>query len=122
MCAGMTDEAAEENMTLQIPNNYQPWIDARKKYRLSHAQIQMARELGMNPKKFGSLANSDQERWKAPLGEFIERLYRKRFGRKAPDPVRSIEEMIEAERLKKEQRRARKLAQAAEAADDSSAG
>jgi len=40
-----------------IPNKLKPWIEARKKYHLTHAQIQMARELGMNPKKFGSLAN-----------------------------------------------------------------
>ena len=37
----------------------------------------MARELEMNPKKFGSIASNDQERWKAPLGEFIEGLYKK---------------------------------------------
>ncbi len=35
---------------------YQVWIDARKKFRLSHAHIQMARELGMNPKKFSTLS------------------------------------------------------------------
>jgi len=49
---------------LKIPDKYQVWINARKKYRLSHAQIQMARELGMNPKKFGKKANHKQEPWK----------------------------------------------------------
>jgi hypothetical protein len=29
----------------------QAWIDARKRHRLSHALVQMARELGMNPAK-----------------------------------------------------------------------
>ena len=29
-----------------IPEKYQAWIDARKKYHLSHAHVQMARELG----------------------------------------------------------------------------
>lgn len=29
----------------------QAWIDARKQHHLTHAQVQMARELGMNPKK-----------------------------------------------------------------------
>jgi hypothetical protein len=33
---------------------------------------QMARELGLNPKKFGSLANTKQEPQKVPLSEFIE--------------------------------------------------
>jgi len=37
------------------------WIDVRKIYHLSHAHIQMARELGMNPKKFGKKANHKQE-------------------------------------------------------------
>ncbi len=42
----------------KIPEKYQRWIDARKKYHLSHAYIQMARELGINPKRFGSRANT----------------------------------------------------------------
>lgn len=61
------------------------WIKAKKKYRLSDAHIQMARELGMNPKKFGSLANNKQEKWKAPLAEFIEDLYYKKFKKDQPD-------------------------------------
>jgi hypothetical protein len=63
------------------------WIDAKKKYRLSDAHIQMARELGMNPKKFGSLANHKQEQWKSPLPEFIEDLYYKRFRKERPDVI-----------------------------------
>ncbi len=57
-----------------IPQKLRTWIEARKKYRLSHAQIQMARELGMNPKKFGSLANHHQETWKLPLPQFIQEM------------------------------------------------
>ena len=33
--------------------NYQPWVDARKRFHLSDMHIQMARELGMNPRKLG---------------------------------------------------------------------
>ena len=76
-----------------IPRNLLPWIEARKRFRLSHAQIQMARELGLNPKKFGGLANHRQEPWKAPFSEFIEALYFKRFKRPRPDQVRTIEEI-----------------------------
>ena len=84
------------------------WIETRKRYRLSHAQIQMARELGMNPKKFGSLANHQQERWKAPLPEFIQHLYFKKFGKEQPDNVISIEAlMIELDRKKAERRERR---------------
>jgi hypothetical protein len=63
---------------------YPVWIDAGKRYKLSHAHIQMARELGMNPKKFGKLDNHRQEPWKAPLPIFIENLYFKRFGKEKP--------------------------------------
>ena len=71
--------------------------------------IQMARELGMNPKKFGKLANHDQERWKRPLPEFIAHLYVRNFG-KMPDVVRTIEEVAAAEMAKREARKIRKLA------------
>ena len=58
-----------------ISNKLRPWVEARKKYHLTHAQIQMARELGLNPKKFGNLSNTKQQPWKLPLPEFIEEIY-----------------------------------------------
>ena len=57
------------NKKALIPMNLKPWIDARRRFRLSHAHVQMARELGMNPKKLGKLANHKQEPWKLPLPE-----------------------------------------------------
>lgn len=62
-----------------------PWTIAMSRYRLNTRQIAMARELGMNPKKFGKMAPNRSEPWKAPLGEFIEKCYRKRF--KRPEPL-----------------------------------
>src|SRR2546430_7764679 len=48
------------------PNDrMQAWIDARKRHGLSHAEVQMARELGMNPQKLGKLDNHHQEPWNA---------------------------------------------------------
>jgi hypothetical protein len=85
----------------RIPERLQVWIEARKRHRLSHAQVQMARELGMNPKKLGKLDNHEQEPWKLPLPEFIERLYFKRFGKRRPDVVVSIEERARVEEDKK---------------------
>lgn len=67
------------------------WIEARKRFRLSDAHVLMARELGMNPKKLGKLANHRQEPRKAPLPEFIEQCYFKRFGKERPDRVCSPE-------------------------------
>ena len=87
---------------------YQPWVDARKRFHLSHAHIQMARELGMNPRKFGSLANHQQEQWKAPLPEFIESLYFKRFGKERPDRILSIEKIVAEKKQKKEKCKSRK--------------
>jgi hypothetical protein len=72
----------------------QAWIDARKRHRLSHAEVQMARDLGMNPKKLGKLDNHGQEPWKMPLPQFIQHLYFKRFGKVRPDIVQTIEEKV----------------------------
>ena len=70
------------------PDKLGAWEKARKRHRLSHAHVQMARELGMTPNKLGSLDNHRQEPWKAPLPEFIEDLYFKRFGRARPERKR----------------------------------
>lgn len=61
------------------------WMDAKKRHHLSHVQVQMARELGMNPAKLGKLDNHKQEPWKVPLPQFIEELYFKQFGKTRPD-------------------------------------
>jgi hypothetical protein len=37
------------------------WITAQKKYLLADKHIHMARELGLNPDKFGQLNNHDQK-------------------------------------------------------------
>ncbi len=91
-----------------IPNKLKPWIEARKKYRLTHAQIQMARELGLNPKKIGSLSNSKQQPWKLPLPEFIEEIYFKQFKRELPVNVKPIEQMVKDKASKKAASKAKK--------------
>ncbi len=87
----------------------QAWIDVRKRHHLSHAHVQMARELGMNPKKLGQKDNHRQEPWKMPLKQFIEHLYRKRFGKDRPDSVMSIEDRIRREEERKARKREAKL-------------
>jgi hypothetical protein len=95
---------------MKKPNQeLQSWIDARRRHRLSHAQVQMARELGMNPKKLGKIDNHIQEPWKMPLRQFIEHLYFKRFGKHTPDVVLSIEQKILRDEEKKARKRAMKL-------------
>jgi len=94
----------------KITEKYQIWIDVQKRFHLSHVCIQMARELGMNPKKFGKLANHKQEHWKAPLPDFIEGLYFKQFGKKRPDIVKTIGQLAkEQEKKKAERQRCNKL-------------
>lgn len=98
-----------------IPSKLQIWLEARKKYRLTDTQIQMARELGLNPRKFGGYANHRQESWKRPLGEYIEEIYVKRFKKTKPGRVLSIEEQAEEIRRKQTEKKARKrLKRAAE--------
>ncbi|MBU1109581.1 MAG: hypothetical protein KKB51_23060 [Candidatus Riflebacteria bacterium] len=87
---------------MKIPEKLKIWFEVRKKFRLSDAQIQMARELGLNPKKFGSLANSNQEAWKLPLPQFIEKIYLKKFGREKPIEVISLEAKLKNDKAKRE--------------------
>lgn len=95
-------------MTKNIPKELLPWIEAKKKHRLSQKHIQMARELGLNPKNFGKLDNHKQEKWKAPLAQFIEDLYYKRFNKEAPDQVYSFEQLNEMKNQKKIEKEAKK--------------
>ena len=93
---------------VKLDSKLQEWVAARKRHHLSHAHAQMARELGMNPKKLGRIDNHQQERWKAPLPDFIESLYEKRFGRARPEVVLSIEERAKQLAAKKAQKKAAK--------------
>ena len=107
--------------SLFIPNRLKPWIDARQRFRLSHAHVKMAFELGLNPKKFGKLANHRQEPWKLPLPDFIAKLYFKRFGKTMPNPVRTIEQMAAAEAARKQAKKLRKSAARSNASGHGSA-
>ena len=105
----------------RIPDHLQKWIDARKRHRLSHAHIQMARELGMKPKSLGKLDNHKQDRWKLPLPQFLEELYFKCFHKERPDNIASIEERALIIRRKKEARtKARQEQRAAQAENQTS--
>jgi hypothetical protein len=92
----------------QFAAKLQPWFEARRRFKLSNAHIQMARELGMNPKKLGSLDNHRQEPWKAPLPDFIAETYRRHFKRSGPEQVRSLEELVEWDKQRRVEKQARK--------------
>jgi hypothetical protein len=69
----------------------------------------MARELGMNPKSFRGMENHKQEPWKLPLPQYIEHLYKKRFGKKLPEDTRSLENKAKEQMKKRSRRKAAKL-------------
>ena len=107
----------------RLSDDLQKWIDARKRHHLSHAHIQMARELGMKPKSLGKMDNHRQERWKLPLPQFIEELYLKRFGKERPSAVFSIEEhALHQQQKKAAKREARNLRRETAAAAAATAG
>ena len=70
------------------------WMVAQKRHRLSDKQVQMARELGLNPDKLGKIDNHRQESWKAPLPQFIESIYFKRFKREEPETVKPLKQIM----------------------------
>ena len=67
---------------MSTTNKEKVWQEVKRKYCLSSEIILMAKQLGLNPKKFGGLTNHKQEPWKEPLPEFIRSLYEKRFGKR----------------------------------------
>ena len=81
------------------------WIVAQKRHRLSDIQVQMARELGLNPDKLGKIDNHKQEPWKAPLPQFIEDIYYKRFKREKPETVKPLKQILAELELKKKQQK-----------------
>lgn len=66
-------------------HNEAAWRNAKAACRLNARQVEMARALGMNPKKLPGLRPSPQQRWKLPVGAFIEECYQKRFGGRPPE-------------------------------------
>jgi hypothetical protein len=90
---------------MNINVKLEKWQTAQKRHRLSDKQVQMARELGLNPDKLGKIDNHKQETWKSPLPQYIEEIYFKRFKKTEPAVVKSIKETIVDEKAKKEQRK-----------------
>jgi len=51
-------------------------------------------KLGINPDKIGGLNNHKQEPWKAPLPNFIEKIYFKQFKRESPLTIKPLAESM----------------------------
>ncbi len=89
----------------RVRPSVQDWIAARSKFGLTDAQVQMARELGMNPRRLGNKSHDV-----SAIPGIVEALYRQRFGRSAPVSVASIEV------VRREEQEARRGARAARSA------
>ena len=60
-----------------------PWAEAKKKCRLNQEEVEMAKKLGLNPRKLiANNASVKQEQWKEPVREWIRKIYQKSFGDK----------------------------------------
>lgn len=59
----------------------------------------------MNPDKLGKIDNHRQETWKAPLPQFVEEIYFKRFKREAPESIKPLAQIMAEQKKAKEERR-----------------
>jgi len=91
-----------------ISKKLRPWIEARKRHQLTDIQVQMARELALKPRKLGERAGRGSAFPGQSVSEWVEQQYRVRFGREAPEEVRSLEERAAAIKVRKEERQARR--------------
>ena len=84
------------------------WLTAQKKHHWSDKQVQMARELGLNPDKLGKIDNHKQEPWKTPLPQFIEEIYFKRFKKDTPEIVKPLKQILKELEIKKQKKKKEK--------------
>ena len=54
------------------------WGEAKRRCRLNTETLQMAKELGLNPRSLIKNIPSKSQAWKAPVAVWIRELYRKR--------------------------------------------
>ena len=84
--------AANRLGVAKLNNKEREWVEARQRYNLSHAQVQMGRELEIIPRSLAKVTEGT-------VAESIAQLYLERFGRAEPEVVTTIEN-----RAKQEQR------------------
>lgn len=57
------------------------WAETKKKCRLNAEEVQMTKEMGLNPKSLIKNIPNKNEPWKAPVKIWIRDMYEERFGR-----------------------------------------
>jgi hypothetical protein len=71
----------------------QRWREMRRRYRLTNAQVEMARELVIRPDHLLQTLHVSEDSGCELLGACIVTKYRERFGKTCPARVRSIREL-----------------------------
>jgi hypothetical protein len=86
------------------------WRRVKRQFGLADAQVQMGRELEMNPRRL--LADASTGTTQPSLARRVETLYLRRFHNPLPDSVRPLREVLHEararERAETEERRRRK--------------
>ncbi|MFT4538174.1 MAG: hypothetical protein ACI841_004900 [Planctomycetota bacterium] len=75
---------------IRIPDKLRQWISARERFGLSHADVQMGRELGFNPRKLGEKAKKQEP--EVTVVELIQKSFVARFKKECPEQAMSIED------------------------------
>lgn len=67
-----------------MTNRQELWVEAKRKCRLNAEEVQMAKEMGLNPKSLIKNIPAKNEQWKTPVKIWIRDMYAERFGRTRP--------------------------------------
>jgi len=54
------------------------WAEAKKKCRLNNETLQMAKEMGLNPRSLIKNIPNKSEQWKSPVSDWLQDMYEKR--------------------------------------------
>ena len=96
----------------ETADQLQLWVKVKRQCALTDAHVQMARELGMNPKRLIESEDTTPGVMQTPLSQRIEGLYLKRFKKSQPDfvvPLRqALHDARTRERAEAHERRRRK--------------
>jgi hypothetical protein len=96
----------------ETADQLQLWVKVKRQCALTDAHVQMARELGMNPKRLIESESPTQGSTQMPLSRRIEGLYLKRFKKPLPAAVEPLRQLLHdtraRERAEARERRRRK--------------
>jgi hypothetical protein len=86
-------------MKLKKAGQQQLWVEAQRRCRLSAEAVQMAKELGLNPRSLIKNIASPSEQWKAPVEDWVRAMAAKRSAaRSRSGPTRPVIAQTPADR------------------------